>query len=78
MLRVSWTQKGDQRRDPASDGQGERGTQHCQRLQAAILRSRHIMRNESRYQLQCILQSKIYGKSGPNRRWISWLKNLRT
>lgn len=39
----------------------------------------HIMRNEKRYGLlQLILQGKVYGKRGPGRRRISWLKNLRT
>lgn len=39
----------------------------------------HIMRNEGKYHLLIsILQGKVFGKRGPGRRRISWLKNLRT
>lgn len=39
----------------------------------------HIMRNDNKYGLlKSVLQGKVYGKRGPGRRRISWLKNLRT
>lgn len=39
----------------------------------------HIMRNEKKYDLLItILQGKVYGKQGPGRRRISWLKNNNT
>lgn len=39
----------------------------------------HIMRNQKRYGLlQLILQGKVFGRRGPGRRRISWLRNLRT
>ena len=38
----------------------------------------HVMRNEQKYRiLQLTMQGKIFGKRGPGRRRISWLKNLR-
>lgn len=38
----------------------------------------HIMRNENRFHiLQSILQRKVLGMRGADRRWILWLKNLR-
>jgi len=37
------------------------------------------MRNDNKYKLlKSILQGKVFGKRGPGRRRISWLKNLRT
>lgn len=39
----------------------------------------HIMRNNDRYRLlQLVLQGKVFGRRGPGRRRISWLKNLRS
>jgi len=39
----------------------------------------HIMRNDNKYKLlKSILQEKVFGKRGPGRRRISWLKNIRT
>jgi len=37
------------------------------------------MRNDNKYKLlKSILQGKVFGKRGPGRKRISWLKNLRT
>lgn len=38
----------------------------------------HVMRNEEKYRvLQLVMQGKVFGRRGPGRRRISWLKNLR-
>ena len=38
----------------------------------------HVMRNPEKYKiLHLAMQGKIYGKRGPGRRRISWLRNLR-
>lgn len=38
----------------------------------------YVIRNEERYRiLQLVMQGRIFGKRGPGRRRISWLRNLK-
>lgn len=38
----------------------------------------HVMRNEEKYRiLQLAIKGKIFGRRGPGRRRVSWLRNLR-